>query len=91
MDDADRFTIDGPMFYLIHGIRAGYDDFTVEGVLSTREDAENWVKELEQLPYMQAVAPPQRLPLKTVIDLLVRDRLKQLAETIDPRNAVRPA
>ncbi len=83
MDDADRFTVDGPMFYLIHGFRAGYDDFTVEGVLSTREDAENWVKELEQLPYMQAVAPLQRLPLKTVIDLLVRDRLKQLAETVD--------
>ena len=83
MDECDRITIDGPMFYLIHGLRAGYDDFTVEGVLSRREDAEAWVKELEQLPYMQVVARPQRLPLKTIIDLLVRDRLGKLANMLD--------
>ena len=82
MDDADRPNAKEPMFYLIHGLRAGYDDFTVEGVLSLKADADAWVKELEALPYMVAVAPPQHVPLRTVVDLLMQDRWGRYPEKL---------
>lgn len=73
---------DGPMFYLIHGVRSGYEDFTVEGIFTKEEDANDFVKELEKLPYMQAVAQPQFLPLQTVKELLVQDRLGAIAKVL---------
>jgi hypothetical protein len=74
-----------PMFYLIHAIRAGYDSFTVEGIFTKLEDAEEWVKELEKLPYVEAVARPQHLPLQTVKMLILDDTLKELAEVLNER------
>jgi hypothetical protein len=74
-----------PMFYLIHALRAGYDYFTVEGVFTKEEDANDWVKKLEALPYIQGVAKPQHLPLQTVKELMLDDRLGKLAEVLRER------
>lgn len=58
------------------------DSFELAGVLTGEADAKQFATRLEQSGKYQAVAPPEHLEMHVILDQLVKDRLRELAEPI---------
>lgn len=69
-------------FYMIHAVPDYLDDFEVIGIFTRDDDAKKFVIEKENSGEFICVARPQLLEMKAIIDLLVNDRLRELAEPI---------
>ncbi|SEG12810.1 hypothetical protein [Marinobacterium lutimaris] len=74
--------IDGAMVYMVQAVRAGFDDYQVEGVFTVSDDAFEYRQALLREGRFLDVAKPEYVPMKTVLDLLVRDRLGALSDQI---------
>lgn len=71
-----------PTFVVVHAIRVGDNKFTVEGIFSKDEDAEALRAALTASESIMAVPTPQRVPMKIIIDMLLEDRLQDLAKQL---------
>ena len=58
------------------------DDWGVIGIFTKENDAEEFIAEKKKSGKFASVVNPQLLEMPVIIDLLVRDRLKELAEPL---------
>lgn len=70
-------------FFVVGAMQIGSDDFEVAGIFTRQFDADTFISEHERSGEYFAVAPPPRhLEMAVILDMLVRDRLRDLAEPI---------
>lgn len=69
-------------FFVVHVVPNHSDDFEVAGIFTHQSDANAFVDEKEGSGEFLAVARPQHLEMATILDMLTRDRLKELADPI---------
>lgn len=77
-------TLTLPKFYLVEGIPYHADEFEVVGLFSKKEDALAFREWAEKEGNYKGCASPQLLTMQVIKDLIVRDRLKEIAEALGP-------
>lgn len=66
------------------------DEFEVAGIFTKRTDAEAFNAELEKSGEWRGCAPPEHLEMRVILDLVGKDRMRQLAEPIARLAAAMP-
>lgn len=69
-------------FYAVHAVPTNADDFELVGVLTNQIDVAQFRDDLEKSGKYACVAPQQHLEMNVILEILVRDRLRELAEPI---------
>ena len=70
-------------FHTVEAAAHHTDGFVLIGLFTKPEDAEAFRKTAEASGDYLAVTPPQELKMEVVLDMLVRDRLRELADPIN--------
>ena len=69
-------------FFVVFAVPNHADDFEITGVFTNKADAATFVDGLRLSRKFQAVGRPQHLEMPAILDILVRDRLRELAVPI---------
>jgi hypothetical protein len=69
-------------FFVVFAVPNHADDFEITGVFTNEADATTFADELNLSRKFQAVGRPQHLEMPEILDILVRDRLRELAVPI---------
>lgn len=69
-------------FFVVFAVPRHADDFELVGIFSKNSDADAFIEEKLQSKMFLAVGSPQELDMPEIIDILVKDRLRELAEPI---------
>lgn len=78
-------------FYVVWALRCASDgnfmdnDFTIEAILSKKEDAELMEKVIEKKSFIvERATSIELLPIETITELLIKDRLGKMADVLRP-------
>lgn len=69
-------------FFCVHGIPVNADEYEIIGVFTNSEDADSFSSESKRSGRFLTVGDTECLEMPLILDLLVRDRLKELAAPI---------
>lgn len=69
-------------FFVVFAVPNHADDFEIAAIFTIENDASAFVDEQGRSGKFRAVAKPQHLEMSVILDLLVRDRLRELAGPI---------
>lgn len=73
-----------PFFHVVHSIHPVMEDFFVAGVFSLATDAEAFAERLRADARYRNTAVVRPMPMPHIIDLLVKNRLGEVAKAIAP-------
>lgn len=68
--------------FVVHAFGFADDDFRIAGIFSLERDADQFMAAARARGEYRHVAHPQQIPMDAILDALVRDRLRELAEPI---------
>ena len=66
-------------FYAVHALKNHGNDFELVGVFTNESDAKDFVGKQEASGMFLSVGQSQHLGMDIILDMLVRDRLRELA------------
>ena len=69
-------------YHVVMAVAHHDDDWGVIGVFTKENDAAEFIADQEKSGKFACVVRPQLLEMPVIIDLLVRDRLKEIAEPL---------
>ena len=69
-------------FFVVFAVPNRADDFEICGIFTNKKDANAFVEQSKLSGDFLAVPTPQHLEMSAILDLLVRDRLRELAAPI---------
>lgn len=71
------------LFYVVYAVRLGIREITMEGVFTDSSTAKRFCKAIDSsLAYFKNSSSMEALPLQTIIDISVGNRLGKLAEVL---------
>lgn len=69
-------------FYAVEAYLNHSDDYELVGIFSKEDEANQFAEELRKSGRCAGVVSPQHLEMPVILEILVRDRLRELAEPI---------